>query len=122
MSDVDWVPIVMFIGLTVVFSLVVWFRFRTRREMQATLRTAIDKGQEITPEIAERLGSPKPPPNRDLRFAFIWLAIALSLAIFGLLFPHGGRDMLFIMLGSAAFPFCIGVAYYLMWRFTETRG
>ena len=70
------VPSVMFAGLTVVFSLLIWFRYRARREMQETLRVALDKGQDLTPEIIDRLGHPKAAPDKDLRLGVIWLAIA----------------------------------------------
>ena len=45
----DMIPITLFMGLTVVLCLYLWFRFRTRSEMQTTIRTAIDKGQELSP-------------------------------------------------------------------------
>ena len=99
------IPISMLIGLTVVLCLFFWFRYRTRNDMQATIRTAIDKGQELSPEIIDRLGTPKPPKDRDLRLSVLWIAIALG---------TGG-------LGIAAFPFFIGLAYLIMWRFGESR-
>ena len=40
-----WVPLSMFIGLAVVLSLWVWFRYKAKRDLQITIRTAIEKGQ-----------------------------------------------------------------------------
>ena len=52
------VPSVLFISIAIVVALFFYFRSRARREMQMTLRAAIDKGQELTPDVIERLGTP----------------------------------------------------------------
>ena len=117
----EMIPIVMFIGLTIVLCLFFWFRMRTRRDMQKTIRTALDKGQELSPEIIDRLGSPKPAKDKDLRVALVWLALALGLGVFGFVFPEYEEELQKIFLGIAAFPFFIGTAYFVMWRFTEKQ-
>jgi len=113
------VPAVMFIGLTVVFGLFFWFRYRMRSDMQQTIRTAIDKGQELTPELIDRLGNPRTPKDKDLRLALIWLALAIGLALCGFFVPDPSGHAQQGTLAGAAFPFAIGVAYLIMWRFTE---
>ena len=113
------IPIVMFISLAVVVSLFFVYRHRNKRELQATIRTAIDKGQELTPEIIERLGSPPPAPDRDMRRGIISLAIAFALVAFG--YAIGDEDALRAMLGTSAFPFAIGAAFLLM-HFIGKRG
>lgn len=115
------IPISLFIGLTVVLCLFFWFRYRTRNDMQATIRAAIDKGQELSPEIIDRLGAPKAPRDRDLRLSLLWIAIALGTGVFGFMVPDGGDHAEQALLGIAAFPFFIGLAYLIMWRFGETR-
>ncbi len=114
----EWVPIVMFTGLAVVISLFFWFRFRARGEMQATIRTAIEKGQELSPEIIDRLGNPATPKHKDLRLALIWLALAAGLALSGYFAPDPSGHAFPGALAGAAFPLCIGLAYMIMWRFT----
>lgn len=114
----ELIPIVMFIGLTVVISLFFWFRHRGRGEMQATIRAAIEKGQELSPEIIDRLGNPATPKHKDLRLALIWLALAAGLALSGYFAPDPSGHAFPGALAGAAFPFCIGLAYMIMWRFT----
>ena len=114
----EWVPIVMFAGLTVVVSLFFWFRSRGRGDMQQTIRSAIEQGQELSPEIIDRLGNPTPPKDKDLRLALIWLALAAGLALSGFFAPDPSGHALPGALAGAAFPLCIGVAYLIMWRFT----
>lgn len=115
------IPIAMFVGLTLVMSLFFMFRYKTRREMQKTIRTAMDKGQELTPEIIDRLGTPKPPKDKDLRIALIWFALAISFASFGFGIPDDDEEVLQIMLGIAAFPFSLGVAYLIMWFYSGRK-
>lgn len=110
----ELIPVVMFLGLTVVFSLLLWFRFRARREMQETLRVALDKGQDLTPEIIDRLGHPKAAPDRDLRLGVIWLAIAAGLAMCGFAIPDPTGHALHGVLAGAAFPLAIGLAYMIL--------
>jgi hypothetical protein len=110
----------MFMGLTVIISLFFWFRYRSRGEMQQTIRSAIDRGQDLTPEIIDRLGSQKRPKDQDLRLALIWLALAAGLALCGFFVPDPSGQALRGTLAGAAFPLCIGVAYLIMWRFTDS--
>ena len=116
-----FIPIVMFIGLTVVLSLFVWFRFRIRNDAQSTIRTAIEKGQELTPEIIDRLGHPRPHEDRDLRISLIFFALAIALTLFGVALPVDEEHAQRVFMGIAAFPFSLGVAFLIMWRFTERR-
>jgi len=112
----EWIPIVLFIGITVVFVSLFWFRFKARSEMQSTIRTALDKGQELTPEVIDRLGHPKAPKDKDLRYGIIWLSLASALVLIGFAVPE--PDALRGTLAGAAFPFCIGVAYLILHKFT----
>jgi len=115
------IPITLFVGMTLVFCLFFWFRHRTRNDMQATIRAAIDKGQELSPEIIDRLGSPKAPKDRDLRLSLLWIATALGTGVFAFMVPDHGEDAERALLGIAAFPLFIGLAYLIMWRFGERR-
>jgi len=112
----EWIPIVLFTGMTVVFVSLFWFRYKARSEMQSTIRTALDKGQELTPEVIDRLGHPKAPKDKDLRYGIIWLSLASALVLIGFAVPE--PDALRGTLAGAAFPFCIGVAYLIMHKFT----
>ncbi len=112
----------MFAGLTVILSFFFWFRYRARSEMQQTIRKAIEKGQELTPELVESLGAPaKPSKDRDLRFALIWIAVAIGFAAMGGAIGAAERtdEVFLIMSGVGTFPLMIGLAYLIMWKFTE---
>jgi hypothetical protein len=115
-----WVPISMFAGLTLIISLFFWFRFRARSEMQQTIRSAIDKGQELSPELVESLGtSQKRSKYQDLRNGMVWLAVGAGTALFGVAMGQVEEEVMAIMAGVSAMPFMIGIAYVIMWRVTE---
>ena len=115
----ELIPIVMFISLAVVLIFLFWFRWRARDGMQQTIRMALDKGHELTPEIIDRLGHPKAGKYKDLRLGVIWLAIAVGLALIAVAIPDDGGDAMRGTLAGAALPFAIGMGYLVLHRFTS---
>ncbi len=114
-----WIPIVMFISVAAVLIVGLWLRFRSRDAMQQTIRMALDKGHELTPEIIDRLGHPKAGKYKDLRLGIIWLAIALGLALIAVAVPDPSGHALRGTLAGAALPFAIGIGYLVMYVFTS---
>ena len=111
------VPVVLFISIAVIFALFLFFKNRNRREMQMTLRAAIDKGQELTPEVIERLGTPPAAANRDMRRGIISLAIGFGFIAFAFAIPE--EDVLRPMLGIASFPVALGLGFLLMHKLSS---
>ena len=114
----ELIPIVMFISLAVVLIFLFWFRFRARDGMQQTIRMALDKGQELSPEIIDRLGHPKAGKYRDLRLGIIWISIAVGLSLVAVAVGNFEREALYGTLASAGLPFAIGLGYLVIYRFT----
>ena len=112
----EMIPITMFIGLTIVLCLFFWFRSKSRSDVQATIRAAMEKGQELTPEVIDRLGHPKPSKHKDLRWALVWIALSLGMAVFGTAIPDDDNEAQMVFIGMAAFPLFLGIAYLIMWR------
>lgn len=113
-----WVPLSMFIGLSVVLSLWVWFRYKAKRDLQMTIRTAIEKGQGLSPELIENLVNPPVSPQRDLRRGVISVLLAVAIALFAMFI--GEDDALGPLLGISMFPLSIGVGYLVMHRFAKS--
>ena len=110
------VPIAFFIAVVAMVCTIAYLRFRRRQEVQNTIRAAIDRGQELTPEILERLGEPTHPKHRDLRRGVIAVGTGLGLAAFGLLV--GEEEAVQPLIAISALPFLIGLAYIGLWFFT----
>ena len=113
MAD-ELIPIIMFISIAVVLVFLFWFRFRAREGTQQTIRAALDKGHELTPEVIDRLGHPRPSKYRDLRLGVIWLAIAVGLALMAVAVGNFATEALHGTLASAALPAAIGVGYLII--------
>ena len=118
------VPVVGCMMIVAIVVLPFYFKSRERREMQRTLRVAIEKGQPVPPEVIEAMTrSVKTPPTRlrDLRTGVIWLAIGIGIAgatYFGD-FLHGDGD--FEGFGIACIPAVIGVAFIVLSFFNPNK-
>ncbi len=109
------VPVALFATLLCIVAIVMMFRYRIRKEMQLTMRAAIQSGQELSPEVLAGLTAAlQPSRSADLRRGVVGLG--LSLAFVGLAFAVGEPDATGPLLGLAAFPFFIGLAYLAIWR------
>ena len=115
------VPLGLFAAITIILSFAFWSKYRARSEMQATIRKSIEQGQELSPEIVDRLAHPQAGKDKDLRLALIWLALAIGLALCGFFIPEPSGHVFQACLAGAAFPLCIGIAYVIMWRFASNE-
>jgi hypothetical protein len=113
-----WIPLSMFVGLAVVLSLWVWFRYKAKRDLQVTIRTAIEKGEGLSPELIENLVNPPVSAQRDLRRGVISVLSAVAIALFALFI--GEEDAVGPLLGISMFPLSIGVGYLVMHRFAKS--
>ena len=113
-----FVPIVMFIAIAVVLCVYYYLRHRTGQAVQETVRAAIEHGQQLTPEILERLGQPPRPKKSDLRRGVILISVGLGIAAFGALV--GEDDAMRPLLAIGSLPFLIGIAYLGLWRFGKS--
>lgn len=115
----------LFGGITAIVVLPGYFKSRERIQMQETLRAAIDKGQPLPPEVIEAMTKNVKPPATaltDLRKGVIWLAVGIGLAVFaGFITYHEGDDAM-PMLGMAAIPVTIGVAFIVLSFFNPNKG
>jgi hypothetical protein len=118
------VPLGAFSMVVAIVCLPFYFKSRERREMQRTLRVAIEKGQPVPPEVIEAMSrSVKTPPTRlrDLRTGVIWLAIGIGIGLatyFGD-FIHGNGD--FDGFGIACIPAVIGAAFIVLSFFNPNK-
>jgi len=120
-------PFIMVIAIVVVPAIL---KSRERKEMQATLRAAIEKGQPLPPEVIEALSKDniKPPAtaSRDLRVGVILLAVSIGIALFGSAFNFmdGFEETRAVapIIGLAALPGMIGLAFVILSFFNKNKG
>jgi hypothetical protein len=114
----EHVLIIIALGITAIVVTWVYLRYRTRVEYQMTVRSAIDKGQALTPEFLAGLTDRPQRRNvdRDLRFGLIAIALGLGIASFGWI---GGDDddVQRVMMAIGNVPLLIGLSLIALWKF-----
>ncbi|MES2862118.1 MAG: DUF6249 domain-containing protein [Pseudomonadota bacterium] len=133
----DFIPIfaifAVFGSITAIIVGPSWLKSRERREMQATVRAAIDKGQPLPPEVIEALSTEAtkniPSRTRDIRKGIIWLATGIGIAAFSLINDmrgfgddwNDGPNFDGGLLGIAAIPITIGLAFIVLSFFNKNK-
>lgn len=125
----DLIPI---FGIFAVFGSLVaivigpgWIKARERREVQLTVRTALDKGQPLPAEVIETLtrdiAQNLSSRTKDLRRGVLTLAAAAGIALLGYAIGMEAGEAVYPMLGVAAVPAMIGLAFVVLSFFNPNR-
>ena len=117
MNEGILVPISVFIAGVLVVFVVMYFNAKTRAGVQKTIRLALEKGNELTPELLDRLAAPKKSQSSDLRRGVIALSIGVGFALFGTVI--GEPDAVRPMIGIGMFPAIIGIGYLILWKTSD---
>ena len=130
----DMTPIlivaIVFSAITAIVFGPSYLKSREKREMQTTIRHAIDKGQDLPPELIDAMtrdvASKLPSRTRDLRRGVIWLAVGIGFAAFSYLSNLGWNDhdmegASAAMMGLAAIPVTVGLAFIVLSFFNPYR-
>lgn len=135
----DFIPLVAILSIFGTITAIAfgpsYLKFRERREMQETVRRAIDKGQDLPPEVIEAMTKDVtknlPSRTRDIRRGIIWVATGVGIAAFSLInqasWGRGNWDHeegLVVsggLLGVAAIPITIGLAYLVLSFFNKNK-
>jgi hypothetical protein len=120
------VPLAPFLMVAAIVIVPAWLKSRERRDMQQTVRAAIEKGQALPPELIEALSkdvrpNKVPSAQRDLRIGVILLSVAVGLALLGAAIGMVESDALFPIVGSATIPGMIGVAFIVLSFFNPNK-
>lgn len=115
----EFIPIAFFAAITVVLALFYFFKYLARKEMQRTVRVALERGQDLSPELLDRLGEPQKSASGDLRRGLIGVALAIGLVAFAA--ALGQEDAFRPLLAVSALPLTIGAAYLVLWRINPGR-
>ena len=114
------VPVALFAALFGIVAIVMMFRHRTRKELQLTVRAAIQSGQELSPEVLAGLTAAlQPAPEADLRRGLV--GMALGVGFVAMAFGVGEPEATGPILGLSAFPFFVGLAYLAIWRMNSKK-
>ncbi len=115
------VPVVFFGTIVGAIWLVSFFNGRKRTTIHETLRHAIDKGQELSPDLLARMSLVTDPIRADLRRGVLFLAFGAAFAVLAAIIGSEEAEALNPMLGVATFPIFLGIAYIGLWAFGRDK-
>jgi hypothetical protein len=113
------VPISIFAAIVAVIWLFSHYNYKKRLTAHETLRLAVEKGQEVSPELVERMSYLNDPAKSDLRRGILLIAFGVAFVCLGGMIPHDEPDAFRGMLGVSSFPIILGAAYLGLWRFSH---
>lgn len=88
------VPLGSFVMIVAIVVVAVWGGVQSKKEINETLRRAIDSGQQLSPEALSALQKPERPASQDLRSGVILTALAVGFGLCSVVFGNGdfGED------------------------------
>ncbi|WP_029087151.1 DUF6249 domain-containing protein [Brevundimonas aveniformis] len=119
------VPLGLFAAVAAMVLVPAWLKSRDRRDMQQTVRHALDKGEALPAELVEAIAKASrgriATAHTDLRTGVIWLAVAAGVATFGWMIGFEDQEAVYPMVGLAAVPGFLGLAFVVLSFFNKTR-
>lgn len=113
MSDL-WIPIAALISFTIMVIANVVSSSMTKKEVQLTIRQLLDQGQNLTPEILEKLGTFKSQKIIDLRRGLTLVSLGLACIFAGIIFSEIRTG-----LAIGVFPLLLGIAFFICWKINQ---
>uniref|UniRef100_B0SWJ2 DUF6249 domain-containing protein n=1 Tax=Caulobacter sp. (strain K31) TaxID=366602 RepID=B0SWJ2_CAUSK len=120
------VPIGFFAMIAAIVIVPKYLQARERRETQATVRAAIEKGQPLPPELIEaiskdvRVGKVS-SSHRDMRIGVILLAVSAGVALTGVALGGINDNAMFGTVSGAAVPGMVGLAFVILSFFNPNK-
>ena len=107
------VPIAFFGCIIGIVAVVVTFRFKRNKMLHETVRTMIEKGTPIPPELLKPHDKPR-RPRSDLRNGLLFIAIGVALILWSFTGGH-------IPLVAGLIPLLMGVAFLVTWKIENNK-
>ena len=103
------VPIAIFGSIAAMVIASFHFSFKKREAVFDAIKVAIEKTGTVEPALVDAIMRDNIGANADLRKGILFIAVAVALAMLGLMIPE--EDVLGPMMGVASFPGLIGFSY-----------
>lgn len=105
------VPVAFFMTFPACLFLIFWFRFRSTREKQITLRTMVENGANIPTEMFLEGRSKLSPVERDRKNGILFSLSSIGLIIFLVLISSTKG-----LWAMGLVPLLLGVGYLVNWK------
>jgi hypothetical protein len=114
-----FVPISIFAAGVAIVWLFSHYNYKKRLTAHETLRLTLEKGQEVSPELIERMSFLNDPVKSDLRRGVLLIAFGVAFMILGAIMPHDEPEAMRGIIGVSSFPVVLGLAYLGLWKFSH---
>jgi len=106
-----WIPITIAICLTLIALCRLWFDLLHKKQVQTTIRKALDKNEPLSLDVLESIKSSRDAKSIDLRRGSLLLALGISVIIASALL-----NFINVGLAIAAFPMTLAVGFLILWK------
>jgi hypothetical protein len=110
----EFIPIVLFIVLGIVVLGYFFWNHKNRITIMKTVQKALDRGDELTPQLLMQLGAAGNPRIRDMRRGIVFLSLGLAGFMCSLFFFDA--DVVSGIRAGSVFPLMLGLGFLLVWR------
>lgn len=117
------VGVVFWVAIAAIVFINVWGKRSAERERQQTLRLAIERGQQIDPQLIEKImaGDKKP---KDSQFGLLVAGVVVTFAglgmmLMGLILGRGDIEALRGLIGSGVLVGMVGVGLFVAHHLTR---
>lgn len=111
------VPVTMFASIVGIVWLVSHFNYKKRLTLHETMRHAVEKGQDMSGDLMEKLALITDPVRADLRKGVLFLAFGAAFGFLATMIGMENGEAIMPMIGIASFPVFLGLAYLGLWKF-----
>ncbi|TQV66973.1 hypothetical protein FKG94_26255 [Exilibacterium tricleocarpae] len=111
MNEDILIPIAAFASFAAIVITYFAYNSKHKIEVQNTIRKVLDKGDNLTPELLQKLGTYNSPRVMDLRKGLALCAIGAAALLAG-----GVVDELRTGIAFGVFPLLLGIAFLTVWR------
>jgi len=118
------IPLGFFALIGAIVIVPTYLKSKERREMQATMRAAIERGQEVPQDMIEAMTrnvKVAPTALSDIRTGVIWIAVGVGIGVLGFFSSYEDADFFHPTLGVAAIPIIIGVTFVILSFFNPNK-
>lgn len=109
-----WVPVVGTISGTIILVVYFILNSKNKADIQQTIRDALDKGSELTPELIEKMNISRSPKVADLRRGIVLIALAIATLLAG--WMSGDFD---VAGPIGMFPLLLGAGFLTVWKINK---
>jgi hypothetical protein len=108
------IPIALALCIVVILISHFYFSYKNKNDVQLTIRDALNKGSELSPEHIAQMSRVKSSKEVDLRRGIILLCLGFAIVLAGLIIGSGRNAA-----ALAMFPMLLGCGFIMTWKLNK---